>query len=64
MKYKHLIDDIVIILWSSWEFVSIESIKRKFNSIVDFENFSFTHVDIPIFNSFMYKISFFESVYN
>ena len=35
MKFKHLIDDIAIDLWSSGNFASIENIRRKCNTVVD-----------------------------
>ena len=34
-KFKHLIDDITIDLWYTWNFVSVEDIIRKCNYSVD-----------------------------
>ena len=43
-KFKHLVDDtyiyIAINLWSYWNFVSIEDIKRKCNIMMDLSKFT------------------------
>ena len=38
-KFKYLIDDITIVLWSYWKFTSIEDIRRMCNSMVDLSKF-------------------------
>ena len=38
-KFEHLIDDIIINLWSYRKFVSIEDIRRKCNPMVDLSKF-------------------------
>ena len=40
MKFKHLINDIVIDLWSSENFTSIKDIKIKCNLMMDFLKFT------------------------
>ena len=40
LKFKHLIDDVAINLWYSWNFASIENIIRKFNLTVDLSKFT------------------------
>ena len=42
MKFKHLIDDIVIDLWFSSSFASMKYTIREFNPIVDFLKFTFS----------------------
>ena len=37
-KFKDLIDDITINLWFSWNFASMEDIRRIYNSMVNFHN--------------------------
>ena len=39
MKFKYLIDDIVINLWFSRNFASMKDIKRKCNPMIDFSKF-------------------------
>ena len=39
MKFKHLIDDITIDLWSFWNFASMEYMRRKCNPTVDLSKF-------------------------
>ena len=41
LKFKHLIDNMVIDLWSFENFVSMEDIRRKYNPIVDLLKFIF-----------------------
>ena len=41
LKFKHLIENIVINLWSLENFASMEYTKRKCNSIVDLSKFTF-----------------------
>ena len=38
-KFKHVIDDIIIDLWSFWNFTSMENIIRTCNPIVRFSKF-------------------------
>ena len=41
-KFKYLIDDIAIDLWSSWNFASMKDIrKNKCNPIVDLSKFTY-----------------------
>ena len=35
-----MIDDITIVLWSSWKFANTEDIRRKCNPIVDLSKFT------------------------
>ena len=35
-----MIDDIAIVLWSSWKFANMEDIRRKCNPIVDLSKFT------------------------
>ena len=42
-KFKYLIDDIAINLWSSWNFVSMEDIRRKCNLFVDLSKFMYNN---------------------
>ena len=35
-----MIDDIAIVLWSSWKFANTEDIRRKCNLIVDLSKFT------------------------
>ena len=39
-KFKDLIDDITIDLWFSWKFASMEDIRRKYNSMMNFSQFT------------------------
>ena len=39
LKFKHLIDDIAIDIWSSWNFASLEDNIRTFNSTITFLKF-------------------------
>ena len=39
-KFKDLIDDIIIDLWSSWNFVNMEDITKKYNPMVNFSQFT------------------------
>ena len=39
MKFKHLIDDIVIDFWSFTNFISMKNIRRKYNQMVDLSKF-------------------------
>ena len=41
MKFKHLIDNIAINLWSSKNFASMENIRIKYNPMVDLSKFTF-----------------------
>ena len=40
LKFKHLIDDIVIDLWSFENFACMEDTSRKFNPMVDLLKFA------------------------
>ena len=40
LKFKYLINNIVINLWSSAKFVNMENIKRKYNLMVDLLKFT------------------------
>ena len=40
LKFKHLIDDIVINLWPFWNFASMKDIRRKCNPIVGLLKFT------------------------
>ena len=40
LKFKHLIDDIVIDLWSFENFACMEATRRKFNLMVNFSKFA------------------------
>ena len=42
-KFKYLIDDIIIDLWSSWNFANVEDIRRKCNPMVDLPKFIFNN---------------------
>ena len=39
-KFKYLIDDLTINLWSYWNFASMKQIRRKCNPIVNFTKFT------------------------
>ena len=39
-KFKDLIDDIIIYLWSSWNFANMKYIRRKYNLLVNFSQFT------------------------
>ena len=39
MKFKYLIDDIAIVLWFSWTFVSMNDIWGKCNPMVNLSKF-------------------------
>ena len=39
-KFKDLIDDIIIDLWSLWNFANMEDIRRKCNPIVNLSQFT------------------------
>ena len=39
-KFKDLIDDITIDFWSSWNFASMKNIRRKYNLMVNFSQFT------------------------
>ena len=39
-KFKNLIDDITINLWSSWNFVSMKDIRKKYNPMMNFSQFT------------------------
>ena len=38
-----MIDDIAIVLWSSWKFANTEDIRRKCNLIVDLSKFTYNN---------------------
>ena len=40
MKFKYLIDDKFIDLWSSWSFASMKDIRKKYNPIIDLSKFT------------------------
>ena len=40
LQFKKFIDDIVINLYFSWNFASMEDIKRRYNLIVDLSKFT------------------------
>ena len=42
-KFKYLIDDIIIDLWSSWNFANVEDIRRKCNPMVNLPEFIFNN---------------------
>lgn len=66
MKFKQVIGEIVIDLWSSWNFASMNGIRRKYNSLADFSKctsnkkiilsdiiYIYTHA-LFFFSSFLY----------
>ena len=40
LKFKHLIDDIAINIWYSWNFASMEDIIRTYNPTIRFSKFT------------------------
>ena len=40
LKFKDLIDDIAINLWSFWNFANMKDIRRKFNPTVNLSQFT------------------------
>ena len=40
LKFKYLIDDIAIDIWSYWKFAKMEDIRRKCNPMVDLSKFT------------------------
>ena len=57
-----MIDDIAIVLWSSWKFANTEDIRRKCNLIVDLSKFTsnkkiLSEIVTLYYNQVGYKIS-------
>ena len=56
IKFKHLIEDIAIDLWSSWNFASMNDILKTYNPIVRFLNFTFNKKIWENFKKFLFKL--------
>ena len=50
LKFKYLINDIIIDIWSYRNFASMRNIKRKFNSMVKVLKFTYNNKEIYLVN--------------
>ena len=56
LKFNHLIEDIVIDFWSSWNFVSMEDIIKTSNPIVRVSQFTSNKKIYENFEGFLFKL--------
>ena len=56
MKFKHVIVDIAINLWYSWNFVRMEDIKRICNQIVRVSKYTSNKKIYEEFEGFLFKL--------
>ena len=56
LKSKHLIDDITIDLWFSWNFASILDIIRTCNPMIKFSKFTSNKKILAEFEEFLFKL--------
>ena len=62
MKFKHLIDNITIDLWFSWNFSCMEDIIRTCNPIIRFSKFTSNKKIEEEFEGFLSKIVWRETL--